>query len=401
MTARRPLNPTGALTPAAEIRIDLDALRRNAAALKSLIGPVCELLAVVKADAYGHGMVPVGRAALAGGATRLGVSTVGEGRALRSSGLTIPILVMGVMDESEASEAVAHRLTPVICRESQIDALVAAARASSKQTVPIHLKVDTGMGRLGLLPDELFSVLQRAWREPALRVEGIMTHFAEADATASAYTAEQFARFRTLLDQVASLQQGSRADHRPIIAHAANSAALLTRPDCRLQMVRAGLALYGLLPSSSCRGVVDLEPVMSWTTRIAHVRRVPAGRSLGYGRTFTTNRPSLIGVLPVGYAAGYPRLLSNRAACLHQDGRVPVVGRISMDLTMIDLTDHPSAGIGDEVVLLGPQGRDRISAEELAAWADTIPYEIVCGAGGRMPRRHLGPSSSSHPGRLG
>jgi len=393
--------PAMATAPTAEIRIDLGALRRNAAALAALIDPSCELLAVVKADGYGHGMVPVARAALAGGATRLGVSTVAEGTALRSAGLASPVLVMGVMDESEAPEAVAHRLTPVICREGQLDALIAAARDSSTHSIAVHLKVDTGMGRLGLLPDELLPVLQRAWREPALRVEGIMTHFAESDAANSAFTTEQLGRFRALLDQIGTRSRVGRPDRPPLIAHAANSAALLTRPESRLQMVRAGLALYGLFPSPSCRGVTDLEPVMSWTTRIAHLRKLPAGRSLGYGRTFTTSRPSLIGLLPVGYAAGYPRLLSNRAACLHQGGRVPVVGRISMDLTMIDLTDHPSAGIGDEVILLGPQGRDRITAEELAAWAETIPYEIVCGAGSRTPRRHLLPSSPSRSGRIG
>jgi alanine racemase len=393
--------PAVASGPAAEIRIDLGAVRRNAAALTALIGPSCELLAVVKADGYGHGMVPVARAALTGGATRLGVSTVAEGLALRSAGLVPPVLVMGVMDESEAPEAVAHRLTPVICRESQLDALIAAARASSTRASPVHLKVDTGMGRLGLLPDELLPVLQRAWREPALRVEGIMTHFAESDATGSAYTTEQLSRFRALLDQIGTRLRGVQTDRPPIIAHAANSAAMLTRPESRLQMVRAGLALYGLLPSPSCQGVTSLEPVMSWTTRIAHVRRLPAGRSLGYGRTFTTSRPSLIGLLPVGYAAGYPRLLSNRAACLHQGRRVPIVGRISMDLTMIDLTDHPSAGIGDEVVLLGQQGGDRVTAEELAAWAETIPYEIVCSAGSRTPRRHLLPASPSRAGRAG
>jgi len=391
--------------PPAQIRIDLAALRRNAAALATLIGQACELLAVVKADGYGHGMAEAARAALAGGARRLGVSTVEEGVALRSAGLACPILVMGVMDETEAPEAVAHRLTPVVCRNSQLDALIGAACSSSKQPTPVHIKVDTGMGRLGLLPEEFFPVLQRARSAPALRIEGIMTHFAEADAAGPAYTTEQLGRFRAVLDRIGQIGLGQpggrRPDRSPLIAHAANSAALLTRPESRLQMVRAGLALYGLLPSPSCRGVIDLEPVMSWTTRIAHLRRLPAGRSLGYGRTFTTRRPSLIGLLPIGYAAGYPRLLSNRAVCLHQGGRVPVVGRISMDLTMIDLTDHPSAGIGDEVVLLGPQGHERITAEELAAWAETIPYEVVCGAGGRTVRRHFPPFSPARARRAG
>lgn len=376
-----------------QIRIDLDALRRNAAALTALIGPACELLAVVKADGYGHGMVEVARSALVGGARRLGVSTVEEGVALRTAGLTCAVLVMGVMDEAEAPEVVAQRLTPVVCRAGQLDALIAAAHATSKRRTPVHIKVDTGMGRLGLLPDEFIPILQRARSEPAFWVEGIMTHFAEADAVESTFTTAQLNRFLALLGQIGqsgqigSIQPGGRQTGSPLIAHAANSAALLTRPESRLQMVRAGLALYGLLPSTACHGVVELEPVMRWTTRIAHLRRLPAGRSLGYGRTFTTKRTSLIGLLPVGYAAGYSRLLSNRAACLHRGGRVPVVGRISMDLTMIDLTDHPEAGIGDEVVLLGRQGGERVTAEELAAWAQTIPYEIVCSVGGRSPRR--------------
>jgi alanine racemase len=386
-----------------QIRINLTALRRNSAALTALIGPACELLAVVKADGYGHGMVEVARAALAGGARRLGVSTVEEGVALRTAGLTCAVLVMGVMDEAEAPEVVAQKLTPVVCRSGQLDALIAAARASSKRPTPVHVKVDTGMGRLGLLPEEFLSLLQQARREPAVRVEGIMTHFAEADAVESTFTTSQLNRFLDLLGQVAqihpvgSTQSGGRSKGSPPIAHAANSAALLTKPESRLHMVRAGLALSGLLPSPACQGVVELEPVMSWTTRVAHLRRLPAGRSLGYGRAFTTKRSSLIGLLPVGYAAGYTRLLSNRAACLHRGGRVPVVGRISMDLTMIDLTDHPSAGVGDEVVLLGRQGRERVTAEEMAAWAQTIPYEIVCSIGGRSTRRIFEAGESGTP----
>jgi alanine racemase len=387
----------------AQIRIDLTALRRNTAALTALIGPACELLAVVKADGYGHGMVEVARAALAGGARRLGVSTVEEGATLRAAGVTCPVLVMGVMDEAEAPEVVAQKLTPVVCRSGQLDALIAAARRSSTRRVAVHLKADTGMGRLGLLPEEFLPMLQQARRESAVRVEGIMTHFAEADAVESTFTTSQLNRFLALLGQVGQIRQigsaqpGGRPTGSPLIAHAANSAAILTRPESRFQMVRAGLALYGLLPSPACQGVVELDPVMSWTTRVAHLRRLPAGRSLGYGRTFTTKRSSLIGLLPVGYAAGYSRLLSNRAACLHRGVRVPIVGRISMDLTMIDLTDHPSAGIGDEVVLLGRQGRERVTAEEMATWAQTIPYEIVCSVGGRSTRRIFEAGESGKP----
>jgi alanine racemase len=392
--------------PTARIQIDLGALRRNAAALKALIGPACELLAVVKADGYGHGMVDVARAALAGGAGRLGVTTVEEGIVLRAAGLACPILIMGIMDEAEAPEVVARQLTPVVCRNSQIDALIAAVRASKRTPASIHLKADTGMGRLGLSPEECLPLLERIWGAPELRVEGIMTHFAEADAVESAYTAEQLSHFRELLDRIAAHQpvgrpRRTRLAPLAMMAHAANSAALLTRPESRLQMVRAGLALYGLLPSPSCRGVVELEPVMRWTSRIAHLRRLPAGRSLGYGRTFTTARPSLIGLLPVGYAAGYPRLLSNQSFCLHQGGRVSIVGRISMDLTMIDLTDHPAAEIGDEIVLMGRQGRERLTAEELAAWAQTIPYEIVCSAGSRTLRLAVESSPSPATGAGG
>ncbi len=378
---RRPVT-----APAAHIQIDLAAFRRNVSAVTALIGPACELLAVVKADGYGHGLVPMARAAIAGGARRLGVTTVEEGTALRTDGLSSPIVVMGIVDESEADTVVAHRLTPVITRSSQLAALAAAVRARSGSPgvpLPVHLKVDTGMGRLGLTVDELWPVFEQAQAAPELSVEGLMTHFAEADRPDSPYTTEQCDRFSALLETITQ-----RANPRqPVIGHAANSAALLTRPESRFQLVRSGLALYGVLPAPHCRGILPLEPVMTWKSRIAHLRRLPAGRSLGYGRTFVTDRPSLIGFLPIGYAAGYPRLLSNRAACLHQGARAPIAGRISMDLTMIDLTDHPSAAIGDEIVLLGRQDRAAITAEELAGWAETIPYEILCGAGHRNPRR--------------
>lgn len=378
------------MTAPAQIQIDLAALERNVSALASLIGPACELLAVVKSDGYGHGLVEAARAALAGGARRAGVSTIDEGVALRAAGLTCPILVMGLFEEADASVIVAQRLTPVINRSGQLTAVVSAVRSCGPARAPhsIHLNVDTGMGRLGLLPDEFWPLIEQAWSAPELVVEGLMTHFAEADLADSAATAEQSRTFSALLDQV---KQRARPD-RSLIAHAANSAALLTQPASRHQMVRAGLAIYGVAPAAHCRRIVPLAPVMRWTTRIAHLRRLPAGSSLGYGRTFTTKRPSLIGVLPLGYAAGYPRLLSNRAACLHGGARRPIVGRISMDLTMIDLTDQPEAAIGEEVVLLGAQGRASVTADELAAWAQTIPYEILCAAGARNPRRHIEPA---------
>ncbi len=376
--------------PTAQIQIDLAALQRNVSALTALIGPACELLAVVKSDGYGHGMAEAARGALAGGARRLGVTTAEEGLALREAGLRGPILIMGAVDEADAAEVVARALTPVITRASQLSALAAAVRARAAPPPapqPVHLKVDSGMGRLGLLPEEFWPVLEQAWATPEVAVEGLMTHFAEADNTDSTYTAEQQRSFSALLDQVKQRAKGSQW---PLVAHAANSAALLTRPESRFQMVRAGLAIYGVLPAPHCQTIAPLEPVMRWTSRIAHLRRLPAGHSLGYGRTFTTKRPSLIGLLPFGYAAGYPRLLSNRAFCLHDGARLPVVGRISMDLTMIDLTDHPTAALGDEIVLLGSQRQARITAEELAAWAQTIPYEILCGAGSRNPRRYAG-----------
>jgi alanine racemase len=375
--------------PTARIEIDLAALRRNVAALSALIGPACKVLAVVKSDGYGHGLIDSGRAAVDGGARRLGVSTVEEGIALRAANLGCPILVMGPIADGEAAGIVAHRLTPVIHRPGQLAALAAAVDhlpgAAGRATLPVHLKVDTGMGRLGLLPGEFPSALEQARAAPELAVEGVMTHFAEADVAGSAYTADQQQQFLSIIAQAAA----GRPPQPPIIAHAANSAALLTRPESRLQMVRAGLAIYGVLPAPHCRGIVELEPVMRWTTRLAHLRRLESGRSIGYGRSFTTTRPSLIGLLPMGYAAGYPRLLSNRAVCLHDGARLPVVGRVSMDLTMIDLTDHPAAAVGDEIVLLGSQGEGRVTAEELAGWAQTIPYEILCAAGGRNPRCYL------------
>ncbi|MEW6325457.1 MAG: alanine racemase, partial [Nitrospirota bacterium] len=276
--------------PPAQILIDLAALRRNVASLVSLIGPACELLAVVKSDGYGHGLVESARAALAGGARRAGVSAVMEGIALREAGVGCPILVMGPFEESDASAIVARRLTPVINRPSQLTALAAATRAgghAARSPLPVHVKADTGMGRLGLLSDELWPLLERVMAAPELTLEGVMTHFAEADQAGSAATAEQGLAFGALLKQIRDRYPSARG----LVAHAANSAALLTQPDSRHQMVRAGLAIYGVLPSPHCGNIVPLAPVMRWTSRIAHLRRLPAGASIGYGRTFTTARP--------------------------------------------------------------------------------------------------------------
>ncbi len=362
--------------------IDLGALTRNYQTLRGA-APGVEVLAVVKADAYGHGAVPVSRALEAAGVRFLGVALVEEGLVLREAGLQSDILVLGGAYEGGWEAMLEQRMVPVVFRPEHLTALEAAARARSTRA-RAHLKVDTGMGRLGVLPADVPAFLEAARRCQRVELEGLCSHFANADLADAALTAQQIARFRTALGQMRA------AGFDPRWRHLSNSAGLLALPEARdgveMNLARPGLALYGLSPAPWLRPPRVLEPVLSWKTAVVHLKSVPTGTPISYGSTWTAPRPSRIASLPVGYADGWSRLLSNRGAVLVRGRRAPIVGRVCMDLCMVDVTDVPGVEVGDEVVLLGRQGAEVQDAHQLAALEGTIAYDVLCAVGARVPR---------------
>ncbi len=360
------------------VEISLPALRHNFRQVARRVGAV-PIIAVVKANAYGHGVGPVTRTLLTAGAHQLGVATVAEGQELRHAGITAPILVMGGIFPDDMPLLQELNLTPVLPSR---DAILMATRLmkSHSAPLPVHLKVDTGMSRLGLTREEFLDILCSNW-PPTLRLEGLMSHLASADAHDGASAENQLARFRELLDAAKSAGLAVPA------AHIANSAAILRFPASYFDLVRPGLMLYGYVNGPTA--AADLRPALSWKTRIVQVKRVGAGQSVSYGGTFVTSSPSTLAILPVGYADGYSRALSNRGHVLVGGRTVPIVGRICMDLTVVDVSDLPDVRPGDEAVLLGRQGVAAITADDLAAWQDTISYEVLCQISPRLTRVYL------------
>jgi alanine racemase len=334
------------------------------------------ILAVVKANAYGHGAVPVSQALLASGAHRLGVATVEEGVALRQAGITAPILIMGGGVANDMDALLAYQLTPVVPSAESVASLARLASGGSSP-MPVHLKIDTGMGRLGLSPAEVRSLLDGGW-PPALRLEGLMSHLASADDGDAQATEAQLGHFRAVMEDV----KRRGIDIR--FAHIAGSAGILGFPASHLDLVRPGLMLYGYAPGALKS--TDLVPVLTWKTQIVQVKRVSPGHAVSYGGTFVAKRPTTLAVLAVGYADGYSRALSNRGQVLLHGRVVPVVGRVCMDLTIADVTDIPNVAPGAEAVLIGRQGSNSISADDLAAKIGTISYEILAGIGSRVQR---------------
>ncbi len=362
--------------------IDLDAIAGNVRRITSHIGPQVQMFAVVKANAYGHGATPVARAALGSGATRLAVARVVEGIALRRAGITAPILVMGYFAEGEIAGIVAHDLTATITTSSLARALSDWAVSHGRQ-VKVHIKVDTGMGRFGLLPEEVVPFVDQMARLDGLELEGIYTHFAVADLADSSYTERQFLTFLGVLTSLDASGFSFR------LRHVANSAATLALPHMHLDAVRVGIALYGLRPSDEVEPPVTLRPALSLKSCVARLRTLPTGSSIGYGRTYITSRPTPVALIPVGYGDGYRRALSNKGYVLIRGQRVPVIGRVSMDQLSVDVTGIEGVEEGDAVTLIGEQGSARISAEEVAALAGTINYEVTTGLLSRVPRIYL------------
>ncbi|MEK6745267.1 MAG: alanine racemase [Nitrospirota bacterium] len=357
--------------------IDLHALTHNYGEVTRRIGGR-KVLAVVKAQAYGHGAVPVARHLAGLGAHMFGVALVEEGSNLRDAGITTPILVIGPVFPEQAEALVGANLTPVVYTLPVAKALSDAAGNAGK-AVPVHVKIDTGMGRIGVSPEEAVQFIETISKFPGIVVEGLMTHFADADLRDKKFATNQLDRFEALIGSL---------DKKGItipLRHAANSAAVLEYDRALLTMVRPGLMLYGYDPLES-GAAADVRPVLSLVTRIAYIKKVPAGVPISYGRTFVTKRESLIATIPIGYADGYSRGLSNRGEAIVRDKRVPVAGRVCMDMTMLDVTEVPGVAAGDEAVLIGSSGNERITADDIAAKTGTIAYEVLCGISGRVPR---------------
>jgi len=340
--------------------------------------------AVIKADGYGHGATKIAQTLLDNGADRLAIAVLDEGIELRNAGFGGPILILGFTDKERAEEIVSFNLEQAVYSWELAEAISKAAVKQNK-TAKIHIKVDTGMGRIGLKPDkDSVQLIKKISQLPNIVIEGIFTHFAVADALDKAYTEEQYAKFTWICKEL------ERENVRINVKHCGNSATIIDLPEMHLNMVRAGIILYGLKPSDEVMlDRIELKQVMSLKVRISHVKEIEAGQSVSYGRRFIAEKKSKIASLPIGYADGYTRMLSGKAEALVKGRRVPVVGRICMDQCMVDVTDIEDVKVGDEAVLFGKQGEGFIHIDELAEKLDTINYEIVCMISRRVPRVYV------------
>ena len=353
------------------VEINLDAIANNVKNIKQLIGEKKELMAVVKGNAYGHDILEIASVVLNNGATRLAVARLEEGIFLRKSGITVPILVLGLTLKQQAEPLVSYNITPTVSEYEMIEKLSDSAFKEDK-IVKVHLKVDTGMGRIGISPNHVLNFIKKVKVLKNVEIEGIFTHFSVADEKDKNYTEKQFKKFMDVLTVLE--KEGIRIP----VKHVGNSATLLDLPHMWLDLVRPGISVYGLYPSRDVQKTVKLIPAHSFKTRIVFLKELPAGKYISYGRTYTTNKKrTVVASLPVGYADGYNRLLSNQGEVLIKGRRFPVIGRVCMDQAMVDVTNLPQVQIGDEVVLWGRQGQEEITVEEIAEKIGTINYEIV------------------------
>ena len=369
--------------------VDLGAISANAATLREWAAPAA-LCAVVKADGYGHGAVPAARAALAGGADVLAVALVAEGVELRDAGIDAVVMVLSQASADEIDTLVEADLDATVYTSSGVQGLADAARRagrSAERPVRVHLKVDTGMHRVGAQPGDAVALARTVADEPSLELRSVFTHCAVADEPGNPFTGRQLARFDAVLAGLAA------AGIEVPCTHAANTAAAIDHPAARLGLVRCGIGIYGLDPSPELAGRVPLVPAMSLHARVSHVKRVAAGEGISYGLRYRPTAETTIATVPLGYADGLPRRLgSNGGTVLVGGVPRPIAGSVTMDQILVDCGDDP-VDVGDEVVLIGRQGDAAIGAEDWAALLDTIAYEIVCGISPRVPRRYLEASS--------
>ncbi len=362
--------------------IDLDAIAHNVRAFKRHVGDSVAVIAVVKANAYGHGAVPVAQVALEAGATHLAVHRASEGIQLRRAGITAPILVMGHTPPAGTASIVRYDLTPSpISRECA--RAIAAEAGRVGRVVPVHVKVDTGLGRYGLLPDEVEDFVRYLGSLSNVRIEGLYTHLATAEAEDRVYAGVQVEAFGRVL----AMLEG--AGVRVPLRHVANSAAMLRLPEAHFDAVRSGIAMYGLTPSDQWAPPFDLRPALTLKSRVSRVRELPAGSGISYGCTFVTPRPMRVALVSAGYGDGYHRALSNTGSVLIHGRRAPILGLVCMDQFVVDVDAVPDVRTDDEVVLIGSQGSARIPAEEVARLAGTINYEVTTSLAPRVTRVFL------------
>lgn len=364
------------------VDVDLDAVAHNLRSIQGVVGHGCRVAAVVKAQAYGHGAVMVARAALEAGACLLAVARVREGVQLRRAGIAAPILVLGPARGAEAVEAVEHGLMPTVISVEQLREFSTAAVSACRE-LSFHLKIGTGLNRFGIALEEARELLSEARGLAGVRLDGIYSHFATADESDLSFAREQH---RIFAESVAAL----RAEGVEIpTVHMAASAATMALPESRADMVRLGISLYGVYPATHLKEVVNLRPALSWHSRIERIFDLAPGDSVGYGRTFLAERAMRVGLVPVGYADGLPRSHSNRGAVIVNGRRAPLLGRVSMDQCVVDLSEIEGASVFAPVVLIGAQAGETIDIDQFASLAGTISYEALTSLGFRVPRVYL------------
>ena len=359
--------------------VDLTALAHNLLQLRRILSPGCDVMAVIKANAYGHGAVETAQTLIRHGVVRLAVFSIEEGIALRQAGIAVSILILGPVFPQQVEDLFAHQLTPVVSDPPTLTALGRCAIQYSSP-YPIHLKIDTGMGRLGLTLNEVEDIITKHTFPSSLHLEGLMSHLADSDGLDPDSTEQQVNRFERALKVV------REAGFSVPLIHLANSAGIVRFPSAHYSLVRPGIMLYGyhMLPLSV--QPPDLRPVLSLTTRIAQLRLIQPGETVSYNRTFMARRPTRIAVLPIGYSGGVSRHLSNRGQVLIRGRRATIAGIVCMDMVMVNVTEIPDVTVGDEVVLIGQQGTDRITARDIAKWTGTISYEVLCAINPQIPR---------------
>lgn len=362
--------------------IDLGAIAHNIKGIKKHVAPSVGLMAVVKANAYGHGAVPVANTALAAGAEWLAVNRVDEGVALRQAGIKARILVLGYCPPGQGELVVEHNLTPAVTTLATAAVLADKAHQLNRE-FPIHLKIDTGMSRFGLMPEEVVDFAGRLADFAPLKLEGIFSHLATAEEADATFSYHQLQIYRYVVDAVTA------AGIEIPLCHLANSAASLKLPATHNHLVRPGIALYGLAPAAHMDLPVDLHPAMTFKTRVARRRVLPAGVSVGYNRTYFTTKPTTVALAPAGYGDGYPRLCSNRGQMLVRGQRAPIIGTVAMDQSVLDVSHIDNVTQDEEVVVFGRQGEAELPVEEVAGWAETINYEIVTQLSARVPRVYV------------